>query len=90
MKKYKKKGNSERLPNSDRLIANQLIESNFICQLVDEIPAKADREYHITEFGENYLQFNKEKVFLKKLPVVISIIALIVAVTSLAISILKF
>jgi hypothetical protein len=76
LRRYKKLGNSELLPYSERLISNKLIEAGFVCQTPGNMPVPND-VYSITELGINHLLYRKEKIFLKKLPVVISLIALI-------------
>jgi hypothetical protein len=75
LRKYLKLGTSAFLPNSRRLISYNLIKSNFVCQTPGNMPVSNDT-YTITELGENYIQYRKEKIFLNKLPVIISIVAL--------------
>lgn len=88
LKKYKKHNELGELPGAKRLIAYKLIEPEFVCQTSGGMPVP-DGKYQISEFGENYLIYHKEKIFLKKLPVVISIIALVISIASFLFSILK-
>lgn len=76
LKKYKKHDGLCKLPGAHRLVTNKLIESDFVCQSPGGMPTPNDK-YYLSEFGDNYLNYHKEKIFLKKFPVVISIIALI-------------
>jgi hypothetical protein len=76
LKKYKQLGKSYELPYSKRIISLKFIESDFVCQIPGNMPT-ANGIFTLTEQGENYIQYCKEKLFLNKLPVYISLVALV-------------
>lgn len=88
LKKYNKHDVLDELPGTNRLITNKLIEPEFVCQISGGMPVP-NGKYRISELGRNYLNYHKEKIFLKKLPVVISIIALVISIASFLYSILQ-
>ena len=76
LKKLKNQDVIKNPKNIDRLINYGLIQLNYSQFEPGNMPTR-NGTFSITEFGTNYLLYRKDKIFLKKLPVYISIIALI-------------
>lgn len=86
LKRYKKAGYLNKLPGADRLIANNFIIAEYKSPTPGDMPVPTGK-YYISELGINYLLYRREKIFLKKLPVIISIIALVISIASFLFSI---
>gem|GEM_PF-4930593 len=76
LKKCSKVDITKQLKHNERLLHYGLIQFNYVQNVPGNMPV-SDSSFSITEFGINYLLYRKEKMFLKKLPVVISLIALV-------------
>lgn len=76
LKKIKKRAGLKKSEYMNRLIYFELIEPEYIQTEYGKEP-DIDGKYTISKFGEIYLLYRKEKIFLNKLPVIISLIALI-------------
>lgn len=76
LKKFQKQTLLKKSKKMERLIFFELIKPQYIQTNYGNEP-DFDGMYSISEFGKTYLLYRKDKIFLNKLPVIISLIALI-------------
>lgn len=76
LKKFNKQTILKKSEHMNNLIYFELIKPEYIQTKYGSVP-DIDGMYSISKFGETYLLYRKEKIFLNKLPVIISLIALI-------------